>query len=112
MLVLGAIELGRAIMVQQSLVTAARAGARLYGLTSKATVADVNTIVDTVMARASITGYTVTLDPPSTVGLDPLAPVSISVSVPYNQVAWLPANWLTNGVTLTGKCTMPVDPGL
>ncbi len=110
MLVLGAIEIGRAIMIQQSLVTAARGGARLYGLTNKATAADVTMIVDTVMAKSRITGYTVTLDPVATVGLDPLEPVSVSVSVPYSEVAWLPPNWLVNGVTLTGKCTMPIDP--
>ncbi len=107
LLILGAVEMGQAIMVQQALIAASRAGARVYAVIDETTEQDVRDIVDAAMAKANISGYSLDENPPfaqrSAVGL--LEPVTISVSVPYGQVAFLPGVWFLSDTILTGSCT-------
>ena len=37
-----------------------------------------------------------------------MQPVTVTVSIPFLDVAWLPASFL-NGVSLEGRCVMPAD---
>lgn len=88
LLILGMVEFGRMLMVQQTLTNGAREGARkavLPGVTD----AQVETTIDNYMAGAKITGHTRTITP-STTSAASGTTVKVTVSVPYNKVSWLP----------------------
>ena len=63
LLVVGAIDLGRAIMVRHTLVEAARAGCRVYAVKDEGTEDDVHAVVGKTMNDAHLTGYAVEFDP-------------------------------------------------
>lgn len=110
-LVFGAIDIGRAIMVQHKLAQAARAGCRLYLVKNEVAQDDVRQMVDTVMAEAKLNGYTVAFDPPDPDDIEHQEPVTVSISIPQDEVSWLDAGWFMPGSTLTGTCIMPGDTG-
>ena len=105
LLILGMIEFGRMIMVQQVITNAAREGARVAVLDS-ATTASVRDKVETYLEGGSVSGGTVTItpNPPTDAGFD--EPVTVSVSVPYDSVSWLPAPFFLGGETLNAEVTM------
>ncbi len=104
MLVIGFIELGRALMVQQVLTNASRVGAR----TAVTLNADDEDVISTT------TGYASQLATPNvTVVVDPSASsaaagdiVNVTVSVPFTEVSWMPAPWFLSNVTLTATSAM------
>ena len=106
LLVAGAIDVGRAIMAQHTLVEAARAGCRLYCVSDELTEQDARAVLGKVMQNAKLDGYTVAFDPDSAAGIKHKAPVTVSVSIPYDRVAW--SNfWFFSQRMLTGTCIMP-----
>ena len=108
LVLLGSVELGRATMVQHTLQEAARSACRRY-IVEDATITDVENMVAATMDAANITGYTVTRDPVLAEDIDThMEPVTVSVSVDYDQVSWL-APWFMGGTTLVGTCVMPAD---
>lgn len=104
-LVFGMIEYGRMVMVQQLIVNAAREGARI-GVLDGATTAQVQTAVSTYLTNASVSGSTVTVNPspPSSAGYG--APVTVTVSIPFSQVSWIPTPMFLTGKTLTASSVM------
>lgn len=110
MLVIGMIEFGRAMMVQQILTNAARQGARLATLDSTNGSSNptpsslVTSEVNYVLSAANISGATTTISPslPATAGTD----ISVTVSVPYMSVTWVPSPWFLSGATLAANCVM------
>jgi Flp pilus assembly protein TadG len=110
MLVIGMIEFGRAMMVQQALTNAARQGARLATLdstnnSSNPTPASlVTTEVNQALSAASISGAATAISPalPAAAGQD----ISVTVSVPYTSVTWVPSPWFLGNATLTANCVM------
>src|SRR5437879_4600036 len=78
LLILGIIELGRAVMVKEILVNGAREGARAAVLAS-ATDSGVNSVVDEYMTNAGISGYTRSVSP-SLASVQPGSAITISVS--------------------------------
>jgi Flp pilus assembly protein TadG len=105
LLVFGMIEYGRLVMVQQVLTNAAREGARV-GVMDGATQASVDTAVNNYLTAAQITGGTTTVspNPPSSAAYG--ASVTVSVSVGFNQVSWLPSPMFLGGRTLTATSVM------
>lgn len=105
LLILGIIEFGRAIMVQQALTNASREGAR-QAVLDTATTANVTAAVTNYLSGGSIDGTTVTVspDPPNSAGFGQT--VSVTVSVPFNQVSWLPTPMFVGGRTLRATSTM------
>lgn len=105
MLVFGMIEYGRMVMVQQLLTNASREGARM-GILDGATTSSVQTAVTTYLSNASVTGATVTVNPnpPSSAGYG--APVTVTVSIPFSQVSWIPTPMFLSGTTLTASSVM------
>jgi Flp pilus assembly protein TadG len=105
-LVLGMIELGRGINVQHALLNAARAGCRI-GITEGATLQDISDRVADNLAGAAIEEYSVSVSP------DPLSSaangdaVSVTVSVTYADVNWVPAPRFLADKTLSGLCSLP-----
>lgn len=111
MLLLGAIDVGRGVAVNHTLVEAARAGCRLYAVKTEATEQDVRDIIAKVMSEADIEKYEIDLYPDPSVEPAHLSAVSVVVSARYDDVAWSPRSWFLAGKWLTGVCTMPADTG-
>lgn len=104
-LVLGMIEFGRALMVQQTLTNASREGARVAVLEG-ATASEVTTAVNDRLA--TIHGASVSCNP------DPAAAaygdsITVTVSVPFNGVSWLPSPIFLGGENLTASTVMRVE---
>ena len=105
LLIFGMIEYGRLVMVQQVLTNASREGARV-GVLDGSTQADVTTAVTNYLTSARINSATVTVtpNPPSSAGYG--APVTVAISVPFNQVSWLPSPMFLGGKTMTATSVM------
>jgi len=105
LMVLGIIEFGRMVMVQQVITNASREGARI-AILDDTTAGDVRATVDNYLTNATVTGAEVTIDPdpPSDAGYG--EPVSVTVSVPFDQVSWLPSPMFLGGTTLTASTVM------
>ena len=108
LLMLGGIEAGRAMMVGHTLQEAAQAGCRVYSLRDT-TQQDAQDIIDASMVDAGVTGYTILFDPLTKAEIDAnMEPVSVTVSVPYDQVGWT-IPWFMAGATISGSGTFPAD---
>ena len=105
LLVFGMIEFGRMVMVQQVITNASREGARVAVLDG-ATTSEVNTAVENYMTSASVEGaeVSVTPDPPSSAGYG--EPVTVVVSIPFDQVSWLPSPMFLGGSTMSATTVM------
>jgi len=104
LLVIGMVELGRALMVQQVLINASRVGAR-QAITLGATTSSVQDAVQDYAASVAVPGVTVSVTPdPSAVAAGD--PVTVSTSVAYNGVSWLPSPWFLGGATLQASSRM------
>jgi Flp pilus assembly protein TadG len=104
LLVLGMIEYGRMVMVQQVLTNASREGARAAVLDG-AKWTEVETVVNSYLQSGSISGATVT-KPSNFDSAEFGDPITLSVSVPFNQVSWLPSPMYLGGKTLTASTVM------
>ena len=104
-LVFGMIEYGRMVMVQQVITNAAREGCR-KAIMDGATSQEVQAVVNNYLESAGITSATITITPsePSEAGAG--EPVTVSVSVPYDQVSWLPAPMYLSGTEMSATCVM------
>ena len=104
-LIFGMIEFGRAIMVQQTITNASREGARVAVLDGT-TTAQVNTTVNNYLSNSRIPSATVSMQPstPSTASYGD--PVTVTVSVRFNDVSWLPSPWFLDGKTLSAQTVM------
>ena len=103
--VFGMLEFGRMVMVQQVLTNATREGARLAVLDGS-TVATVTTTVNSYLAAASITGATVTIAPNPLSNAEFGDPVTVTVSIAFSQVSWLPSPMYLGGRTMTATTVM------
>lgn len=105
LLVFGMIEYGRMVMVQQLLVNAAREGARV-GVLDGSTQTSVTTAVNNYLSPAGITTATVTVVPSTPSSAAATDPVTVTVSVPFNNVSWLPSPMYLGGKTLSFSAVM------
>jgi Flp pilus assembly protein TadG len=104
LLVLGMIEFGRALMVQQILTNGAREGARkavLPGMTDT----QVHGIIDDYLKNAGLKGHTRSVTP-STDSAAGATEITVTVSVPYGEVTWLPVGRFLKGKTLSASAVM------
>lgn len=107
MLIFGMFEFGRMIMVQQLLTNAARSGSRV-AVVDGATASETISTVKDYLEGGSVDpqDLTVSVDPSNLATTDTGDPITIEVSVPFDDVSWLPAPWFLSGQTLTATCTM------
>lgn len=105
LLVFGMIEYGRMVMVQQLLTNAAREGARV-GVLDNSTATDVNNAVKNYLTAAKINNPTVTCSPSTPSSATYGQPVTVTVTVPFSQVSWLPSPMFLGGTTLTASSAM------
>ena len=104
LLIIGILELGRALMVQQVLINASRVGAR-RAITIGASAADVESAVEEYAASVAVPGVdvSVTPDPSSAVAGQT---VSVTTSIAFQDVSWIPSPWFLGGKTLTASSLM------
>lgn len=103
--VLGVVEFTRAMMVQSLLTNAAHLGARA-GIIDNAQQSDVTTAVGNYLSAGGISGAAVTVspNPPSSAGYGQF--VTVTISVPYSSVSWLPSPKYLKSVTLGAASSM------
>jgi Flp pilus assembly protein TadG len=99
------IEYGRMVMVQQVITNASREGARKAVLDG-ATTTSVTTTVNDYLAAGSITGATVTVAPNPPNDAEFGEPVTVTVSIGFNQVSWLPSPMYLGGRTMIATTVM------
>lgn len=105
LLVFGMIEYGRLVMVQQLLTNAAREGARV-GVLDSSTAGDVTAAVNTYLNSANITNATITCNPSTPSSATYGQPVTVTVTIPFSQVSWLPSPMFLGGTTMTAQAAM------
>jgi len=105
MLIFGLIEYGRMVMVQQLLTNAAREGARV-GVLDGSTATKVTTAVNAYLSAAGIKNTTTTVSPNPPSSATANSPVSVTVSVSFNEVSWLPSPFYLGGKTLSFNAVM------
>jgi TadE-like protein len=104
LLVIGMIELGRGLMVEQILINASRVGAR-QAITVGATNSEVQTAVEDYATSVAVPSVSVNVTPdPASASAGTM--VTVTTSVPFNNVSWLPSPWFLGGRTLTAASTM------
>jgi Flp pilus assembly protein TadG len=105
LLVFGMIEYGRMVMVQQVITNASREGARLAVLDG-ATASSVQSAVTTYLTNAQISGGTCTISPANPSSAASGDPVTVTVSIPFSSVSWLPSPMYLGGKTLSASTVM------
>ncbi len=104
LMVIGSIELGRALMVQQVLINASRVGARMASTTG-ATTSAVQTAVQDYTTGVAVPGVSVSVSPsPSSAAAGTV--ITVTASVPFNNVSWMGSPWYLGGKTLTANSQM------
>jgi Flp pilus assembly protein TadG len=104
LVVIGMIEVGRALMVQQALTNASRAGAREAALLATSQEA-VLAMVHQYAANMGIVGADATVSPnpaSAVAGTE----ITVVASIGFNEVSWLPTPWILGGATLSASTTM------
>jgi Flp pilus assembly protein TadG len=104
LMIIGFIEFGRALMVQQVLINASRVGAR-QATTAGATTAQVQTAVQAYTSGVAVNGVVVTVSPePSTAVAG--STITVNASVPFSSVSWMKSAWFLGGKTLKASSQM------
>jgi hypothetical protein len=104
LMVIGFLEFGRALMVQQVLINASRVGAR-QAITAAATAAEVQIAVHDYAEGVAVPSVAVEVTP------DPAAAapgqmIIVRTSVDFGQVSWLASPWFLRGKTLSASSRM------
>jgi Flp pilus assembly protein TadG len=116
LVVLGMVEIGRAIMVMQIVTNAAREGARFAVIDgpidqttgkSTTTATAVQTWTKNYMSNAALpsSAATVTVSPEPSTAADG-AQITVTVTIPYSAVSWLPTAQFLSGKSLSAKVVM------
>ncbi|RIK75617.1 MAG: pilus assembly protein TadE [Planctomycetota bacterium] len=104
MLVVGIIEVGRAMMVQQVLINASRVGAR-QAVTLSSTQTSVVNAVTSYAQGVGVPGVSVTVSPdPATASAG--QSITVNARINYASVSWLPAPWFMGGKQLQASSVM------
>jgi Flp pilus assembly protein TadG len=107
LLVFGMIEYGRMVMVQQVITNASREGARravLDGATSSEVKSKVNAYLESAGIKPSPEYTDVDPSPPTDAGYR--QPVTVSVTIPFSEVSWMPTPMFLKNVELSAKTVM------
>lgn len=89
-MVLGVFEFGRAMMVQTLLTSAAQQGARA-GALNGAQLANVTATVNNYLSGAGVTGASTACSPSPPSNAAPGTDITVTVSIPYSSVSWIPS---------------------
>lgn len=103
--VVGSVEFGRAIMVQEALTNASREGARV-GILDGALTSDVTYAVNSYLSAVSISNATISVTPDDPGTYPAGTQVTVTVSIGYNSVTWVPSPWFLKNKTLSATTSM------
>lgn len=108
---LGIIEFGRVMMVQQVITNAAREACRSAVLPG-GSISSSRDLVTTYLSGVNITLSSpttqITVSPDPTTATQGTA-ITVSISVPYNSVSWLPNPIFMGGKTLSATVVMRLE---
>lgn len=107
--VFGMIEYGRLVMVQQVLTNATREGARravLEGATNTAVINAVKSYLTTASINGDSPNVVIDISPNPELATPSQESITVTVSVPFNDVSWLPSPMFLNGRTMTARSVM------
>jgi Flp pilus assembly protein TadG len=99
-MVLGIFEFGRAMMVQTLLTSASQQGARA-GALNGAQLADVTSTVNTYLTGGGVNGASTTCSPSPPSDAAPGTDITVTVSIPYANVSWIPVPKYLKTATLS-----------
>lgn len=117
LVLMGIVEIGRALMVAQLLNNAAREGSRAAVMTGSTNTEVTTTVQNVVQSLIGVAPADVTVEitvteyagNPSTgnnvANANKRDMCQVAVSVPFNKVNWIPMNWLSNQ-SLSGQSAM------
>jgi len=111
LVVLGMVELGRAVMVMQIVTNAAREGARLAVIdgptATPTTTAIVQNWVKSYLGNAGVssTAATISVSPEPSTATDGTQ-ITVIVTIPYSAVSWLPTARFMSDKSLSAKVVM------
>ena len=104
MLLLGMVEVGRAMMVQQVLINASRVGAR-EAVTLASTSSSAINAATNYASGVGVPGISVVATPdPGTAAA--ATEVTVTTTVDFASVSWLPSPWFMGGKTLVASSVM------
>lgn len=104
MLLIGIIEVGRALMVQQVLINASRVGAR-RAVTLSSTTASAIAAVEEYCDGVGVEGIVCTVSPdPATANSG--TPITVTASINFANVTWIPSPWFMGGKSITASAVM------
>lgn len=104
LMIIGFLEFGRALMVQQVLINASRVGAR-EAITPAATAAEVETAVRDYAEGVAVPAVVVQVTPDPATAI-PGQMVTVTTSVDFGQVSWMASPWFLGGKTLSASSKM------
>jgi Flp pilus assembly protein TadG len=108
-MIFAAIESARLGMVSQLITTAAREGCRVAVLDGN-TNTQVNNEITAVFNTMGVTGYTTTITPADCTTRHasdtPDNTITVTLSVPYSQLSWLPSPYYFKTATISASATM------
>lgn len=108
----GLIEVGRAIMVQQIVTNASREGARIASYNSTSSSTTVSSAISSIMSSANISGATTSVSPSVLSTVPEGDPVSVTITVSYSQVSWVPSPFFLGGRNIQATSVMRREPAL
>ena len=103
----GGLEIGRSIQVKNVCEEAARVGC-CVAIMEEGDANDTRDMVNLAMGAAGLKNFTIEIDPPNPKGLSGSQPVTVLVSIPYDEVSFFSFGIL-EGRTLTGTCTLRAE---
>ena len=104
LMVVGFLEFGRALMVQQVLINASRVGAR-QAITTGATTSEVQSAVEDYTAGVTVAGVDVSVSP-NPASAAPGTAITVNTSVDFSDVSWMASPWFLGDKTLTASSQM------
>lgn len=104
LLVIGFIELGRGLMVQQVLTNASRVGAR-EAISLHTSATEVKNIAREYAEGVSVPGTLVTVTP-DPADVDAGDEITVTVSISYANISWVPAPWFMSNTILSANSVM------
>ncbi|WP_425398509.1 TadE/TadG family type IV pilus assembly protein [Aeoliella sp.] len=104
LLVIGFVELGRGLMVQQVLTNASRVGAR-EAISLHSSTTSAKSAAEDYADGCSVSGVAVSVSPdPASASAGDV--ITVSVTVPYADISWVPSPWFMGGSTLEATSSM------
>jgi len=109
-LIAGVVEMGRAVIVVQELTNASREGGRIASYDSTTQTSPIKTAVNTYLTNVGISGATTVVSPSPPSAAADGQQISVTVSIPFNSVSWLPTPFFLGGKTLSASTVMCRQP--